>query len=311
LQAVPVPPDIFAVSSESLCYARIVQRPEGFELVEFREVELPEGTFGGGLLGGPLRDPGVLREQLEEVLSGVTPTPESASLVLPDSWLRLMFLEFEKLSGGPQAKEQVLRWKLGKVVPFRVDELRVDALEVRPAPGQALPKRVLVGFGSESMLSHIEKVFSDRGIRLGQISNSSLSLLAALDGPLGGVGLGLLINVFGGSYSLLSCCNGEPILYRLKNLGDLDDHQAGKLILQDLRLSRNFLAERLQNTVVGRIVLLAPKEAEVQWVDRLEQVFEMPPLAVELGHLRITGSDSSVPVRQAAILVGAAAGEVT
>ena len=61
----PVPPDIFAVSSDALCYARIVRKPEGFQLVDFREVELPEGTFGGGPLGGPLRDPGVLREQLE------------------------------------------------------------------------------------------------------------------------------------------------------------------------------------------------------------------------------------------------------
>ena len=310
LQAVPVPPDIFAVSFDSLCYARIVRKSEGFQVVEFRDVELHDGTFAGGPLGGPLRDPVELREKLGHLMEEASRPFESASLVLPDGWLRLMFLETENLSGGPRAREEALRWKLGKVVPFRTDELRIDALEVNPVPGQALPKRVLVGFGSESLLSQIEQVFSDQGVQLGQISNSSLSLLAALEGPLGGVGLGLLFNVVDGTYSFLCCRQGEPIIHRFKNLGDLAGRESGRMILQDLKLSRHFLAEQLQDSSVGRVVLLAPKEVEMQWIERLEQVFEIPPLVVEMDHLRLAGSASTVSVRAAATLIGAAAWEV-
>ena len=81
-------------------------------------------------------------------------------------------------------------------------------------------------------------------------------------------------------------------------------------IVQDLKMSRIFLRDQLQDGVVGRVVLIAPKDVELEWKERLEQVFEMPPLAVELEHLPMIGNLSGVSVRLAATLLGAAAGEV-
>jgi hypothetical protein len=252
----------------------------------------------------------MLRELLEDLLKDVPIPVETASLVLPDSWMRLMFLESEQLTGGAKNREKVLRWKLGKVVPFRTEELRLDAREVSPVPGQLLPKRVLVGFGSEALLSQVEKIFADQGIQLGNISNSSLSLLAALDGPLGGLELGLLLNVLDGSYSLLCCRNGEPIIHRVKSLGNVPDREAGAMIIQDLKMSRNFLQQQLLDGVVGRIVLLAPQELEETWRERIEQVFAMSPLSIGLEHLPMTGDLSVLSVRSAATLFGAAAGDI-
>lgn len=310
LYAAPVPPDVFAISSNSLSYARIVRHLNDFEFDEFRQVDIEAGAFGDGPLGGPLRNQVALREHLEKLLEDLPLPLESASLVLPDSWLRVMFLETEKISGGPKEREQVLRWKLGKVVPFRTEELRVDALEVTPIPGQSLPKRVLMGFASESLVGQIEKAFSDQGIHLGQISNSSLSMLRALGGLLGGLSLGLLIHVTNGSYSLLGCRNGEPIIHRLKSLGEMTDRDAGKMIVQDLMLSRNYLREHLQDGLVGRVLLIASEEVETEWKKRLEEVFELPPLAVDREHLPMIGNYSAISVGLAAALLGAAAGEV-
>ena len=62
-----------------------------------------------------------------------------ASLVMPDAWLRVTFTESGDLPSAADARDEVLRWKLRRLVPFRVDELRVGATEVDAArrPGGA------------------------------------------------------------------------------------------------------------------------------------------------------------------------------
>ena len=87
----------------------------------------------------------------------------------------------------------MLRWKLKRLVPFRVDELRIGAVEVTPLPGQEEPRRLLLGFAVEALLAALEAAFERVGIRLGRISSTSLALLAALVEPAAGDGLTALV----------------------------------------------------------------------------------------------------------------------
>ena len=123
-------------------------------LEEYRDEPLDDGTFQHGLLGGPPREPQAFAERVRSFVAGIERPVREATLVVPDAWLRTVFAEVSDVPANGGAREDVLRWKLKRLVPFRVDELRVRAVEVTPVDGQQEPRRLLLGFGVETLLAH-------------------------------------------------------------------------------------------------------------------------------------------------------------
>src|SRR5262245_5951723 len=124
--AVPVPPHVFEVDATVLRYAAFAQSRGRLELERFAAADLPAEPFQPGPLGGPLRGRESFDRALDEILGGGEKKPIEASLVLPDRWLRLLFTELEP-ELGLRPDDEVLRFKLKRLVPFRVDELRLRA----------------------------------------------------------------------------------------------------------------------------------------------------------------------------------------
>ena len=106
---------------------------------------------------------------------------EEASLVLPDTWLRLIFIELSELPRKAREREEILRWTLKRLVPFRVEDLRIDPLAVTPFPAQEEPLRLLVGFAIELLISQIEEAFDAAGVEIGRVVNATQATLAALE----------------------------------------------------------------------------------------------------------------------------------
>jgi hypothetical protein len=291
-----------------LAYANLVVDRLGLRLRDFRQLGLPGEAFLNGLLGGPLRDPGAFRELVGALIEGIPGGVREASLVVPDAWLRVTYAESGDLPRGGAALDEVLRWKLRRLVPFRVDELRIAATFVAPLPGQAEPRRLLMGFAIEQLLAQIEDAFTAHGVRLGQISNVSLSLLDAL-GPSPGRSFLALTLVEEDGYTLILARRGEPVLHRYKGAGGVSaDTAPGGSVLRDLRLTRNFLDENFPGSTLDAVVLLAPPGVERVWMERLEEGLGrravmvdgrlLPPLRGELA--------AAPPWRQLAPMIGAA-----
>ena len=306
----PVPPHVFSLDASQLRYGQFVRAGNGFRFRSWREAALPRDAFQSGLLGGPLRDPAAFTALVGNLVHGLG--VREASLVVPDAWLRVTFSEITDIPRQAEARDEVLRWKLRRLVPFRVDELRVSAAEVTPLPRQEEPRRLLLGFGIEQLLAQLEAAFAAHGVRLGYISNTSLSLLAALAQRQREEIVALtLIEEHG--YTLVFARGGEPILHRYKGFaGGLPEMGRTGLIVRDLKLTRNFLDEQLPGVPLGRVFLLAEPEQEPLWVDLLSEGLgqaaapldgrSLPPLRAE---------DASVPSwRDLAPMLGAARGEV-
>ena len=205
----------------------------------------------------------------------------------------------------------MLRWKLRRLVPFRVEDLRVAAAEVTPLAGQEEPRRVLLGFADEHLLAQLEEAFERAGVRLGQIASASLSLVAALDAAAGD-DLTALVLVGDDDYALVFVRGGEPVLHRYKGaIGAAGIDPRG--VVRDLRLTRNFLEEHFPGVRLARAVLAAPPELEPLWLDRLTEGLgeaaepldgrHLPPLQLETPGL-------PVPPRELAPMMGAARREV-
>jgi len=320
----PSPPHVFALDEGKLRYGQLVTDRQGMRLRAFRRLALPPDSFQNGLLGGPLRDPGAFRELVGGILDGVPGGVREASLVIPDAWLRVTYAESSDLPRGGAARDEVLRWKLRRLVPFRVDELRIGAAEVSPLPGQEEPRRLLMGFAVEQLLAQVEDAFTAHGVRLGQISNVSLSLLDALaaDGPrtaaarpapsLRGRSPFLALTlVEDDGYTLILARRGEPVLHRYKATpgGGAADSAPGGSVVRDLRLTRNFLDEHFPGSALETVLLLAPPPLEPLWLDRLQQGLGRRAAVVDsavLPPLRSEAPSALPPWQELAPMIGAA-----
>lgn len=314
LGPLPVPPQVFALERRRLRYAGFAREGDEVRLLEYRERELPADLFAEGRLGGPLRDAERLRvlgDEIGALVADLSGPLREAGLVLPDAWLRLAFTEVSELPRGGPARDEVLRWKLRRLVPFRVEDLRVAGSEVEPLPGQEEPRRLLLGFALEQLLAQLEESFAAHGVRLGQISNASLALLHALRRPAvdgGGGVLEALALVDRDGHCLLFARGGEPVLHRYKADGAGAEGR-GRLVVRDLRLTRSFLEENVPGAEVRQALLLAPPELEESWREWLAEGLGRPVAALGREHVRLAG-DAGAGWRETAALVGAACVEV-
>jgi hypothetical protein len=207
-----------------------------------------------------------LRTALEGLLAKLEATPEEASLVVPDAWLRVVFTEAGDLPRAAGERDEVLRWKLKRLVPFKVQELRLRALEVEPLPNQAEPRRLLLAFAAESLLGHVEAAFSSCGIRLGRISNVGLSLLESAWLASGRDGAVAIVNVEPAAYTIVVAHAGRPVVYRHKTLPPGGTPAAQEeAVRRELRLTRTFVERHVGPASRAPVYLFATAETEARW----------------------------------------------
>lgn len=282
-----VPPYVFACSDTELAFAAFQRAEGGLVLREYRREALEPGTFQHGLLGGPPREPRVLGGRLEAFVSGIETPVKDAVLVVPDAWLRTAFAEVGEIPSNGDAREDVLRWKLKRLVPFRVDELRVRATEVTPLADQEEPRRLLLGFGIESLFGQLERSFREAGVHVGRIANRGLSALGAIaadEGVLTGVALAT-----DEGYTMAFARGDEPVLHRFKPFSEaLPGEARAAAVRRDGRLTRTFLEDHYPDQPFGEIVVAAPDGSTDAWIEWLEE---------GLGHpVKRPGAAAVVPV---------------
>jgi hypothetical protein len=238
----------------------------------------------------------------------VTGTVRQASLVLPDDWLRLAFVELGELPRHAAERDEVLRFKLKRLVPFRIDELRLAAVEVPPLASPQEPVRALVGFAAEAALSRFEEAFGRHGVHLGGITNRSLAAGAGLlAGEAGAARDLLLLTAHAEGFSLVGWQDGATVLCRNKAVpGDWDESTRAEMLIRELRLTRAFVEERLPELRLDRVVLAAEPSRESAWCDVLRQGLGVEPQPLRVALLPVGGLRAGADWLELAPLLGAA-----
>ena len=234
---------------------------------------------------------------------------KKASLVLPDAWLRTTFVESPELPRKTRDRLDILRWKLKRLVPFRVEDLRLSATPVEPFPDQEEPQRLLVGFGIEMLLSQIEEAFAAAGVHIGYITNNTLAMVSSLEHNLSDEGLGALVSVYRDAYTLCYFQRQEPVLYRFKSMADGQALRTDA-VLRELRLTTHFIRQHFADEPVERLFLAAYEEDEATWLHWLNDVFEAEPQPLVFNHFQLTRTQVGPAWVETAPLLGAACFEV-
>jgi type IV pilus assembly protein PilM len=307
LAPVPAPPHVFEVDAGAIRYGSFSRRGADWQLERLVESAIAPETFHAGPLGGPLRAREAFEDSLDEVLRQAEESPAAASLVLPDRWLRLLFTDLEE-GLGRDPGDEILRFKLKKLVPFRVDDLRLRAAIVPAFPGQ-VGWRLLLAFAIEQLVRDLEAAFQSRGVRIGQVGSRSLYLMSLLrereDGGL------LTVNLETDGYSLCYIADGMPYVlrYRAASVDPSDPGQVGH-VAQDLRILIAFLEEHLPAHRIGRALVCGEPESTAPWVDFLRDRFEFASRPLAAQDLPVATPSTNVSWHRVAPLLAAATREI-
>lgn len=260
------PPDVFLLTARHLSYAKISEKNGVWEVSEYHSTELPFETFHRGILGGPVKDLSGFTQLVIDFVRGLSTPVHQASIILPDQWLRVAFTEAENLPKAPDQRDEVLRFKLKRVIPFRIEELRIRGSQVARLPSQDEGSRWLLGFGIEELLHGIDTAFEAAKVHLGAMTNQTLGIRESLAQSFEDVGLGALVVAHSNGYTQCFLQGGEPVLFRYKALDfRLPAAQLERVVRRDLRLTKGFMRDHFPRLDMGRLVFVGPAEVEETW----------------------------------------------
>jgi type IV pilus assembly protein PilM len=138
---------------------------------------LSSGAVVPGLTGDNVVRPEELRSVVEDVLSTVGGRGHDVTVVLPDSVVRVVLLDFETLPDKQQDAEGVIRFRLKKSLPFDIDKA-VLSYDVRRTTGGI---KVVAAVAQPSVVEQYEAAFRAAGYQPGVVLPSSLAALGAVD----------------------------------------------------------------------------------------------------------------------------------
>lgn len=234
-----VPPHVFSLLPGGVTYANVRREPpRGF--VHARHFAYPAGTVGASAAGTPLYAREAIAEAVEagRRLSGGRLT--RASVVFPDSWARILAIDFETLTGSGDAEREMVRWKVRKLLPGITSELDVVFRDMTPG-GEG--RRLLVAATPTETLKSVEASFEAAGVRVGMLAPASLVLFEGLSGVLGARAGGdyALVHLAPDAFVLVLARDGAPIFFRQRPIEEEpEEHE------QEIRLSLSYYAEKLQ-----------------------------------------------------------------
>jgi len=152
-------------------------------LTAVARASLVEGALAPGLKVGNIVDKAAVVAAVRKALDGVAGTGRERSrdvtLVVPDSAVRVLFLDFDQLPSKAAEALPVVRFRLKKLLPFDADEAMVSYQVMSNVKGSTI-KMVAVAMPKE-VLDEYEKVVIAAGYLPGAVLPSTLAALAGLE----------------------------------------------------------------------------------------------------------------------------------
>lgn len=220
LLTTPPPVHAFVLEERGLAYGRVDRGRLRFERTEL--APLGEGWYTLGPVGLLQVDRDRVRAGLTDLLGRLERRPSRASLVVPNAWVRSVVVDVGALPRARQEADEIVRWRLKKLLPCRPEEVRLDVL---PTPEEG---RVAVTLGLDRPFATVEDLFEEAHVQLGRVAPLAATLTALLPDD----GTQLIVTVEEGSLALVVVGGREIRLLRHKGLPR--DGRGGALVQREL-----------------------------------------------------------------------------
>lgn len=211
-----------------------VVRRHGKAELRSAAMEMPDGAFEVGPVGLQAVD----EEKIRPVLARLQEEVEGsnrAAVVVPTGWLRTHILDFDKLPRRKADIEDMVMWRLKKLLPVAPSSLRLAMI---PQPPTDSGRRLLILVGVERAMASLESVFESVGVSPGIITPR---VFAVADGS-EMVPRILAIQQENGFLSIMLLIDDTPYLVRTKPL-PVDDWV---VVERELSLTMGFVETSLK-----------------------------------------------------------------
>jgi type IV pilus assembly protein PilM len=238
-------------------------------LAAVARVELAEGAVVPGLRPGNVVDRVAVAAAVRKALEAVDAKPNSRladiTLVIPDSAVRVLLLDFDALSGKQSEVLPIVRFRLKKLLPFDSDDAMVSYQVMSTSKNLV---RVLAVAIPRDVLSEYETAIREAGFEPGSVLPSTLAALAAIDSD----DPALLVNANAVGVTTAIVQKGILMLHRSV---DLQEHDFEGLPLGGV------------NAVVPMLPLVDVLDSQEEWAAQ-EALPEHPRIEEELSALAAT-----------------------
>lgn len=185
-------------------------------LAQISSVTLATGAVVPSLRVGNIVDRIAVIAALRKALGAVQPgKSRDVTLILPDTAVRVLLLDFDELPSKAEDVLPVLRFRLAKLLPFPPDQAQVSH---QVMSRHAMVLQVLVVAIPNEVLAEYESAVREAGFEPGAVLPSTLAISAAIDDA--GQTASLLVN--GSEFSVTTAIlrRGELLLHRTLELRD-------------------------------------------------------------------------------------------
>lgn len=212
--AVPVAVEVDA-SQLVLAAAARPRRQARAQVTALRALPLPEGLVRPSAVQPNVSDPAALADAVRRLFDGL-PTPRGVALVLPDAVAKVTVLDLEALPRARREALELVRFRLKKSVPYRIEEAQVDFAPCGAAAGRV---RLLSAVAHRPVIEQYAQAVEALGTQAGLVTLSTLALCAGAGRPASaGEGDALLANLTPQALTLAVFRGGEILMFRSKTL---------------------------------------------------------------------------------------------
>lgn len=187
-------------------------------------LELSPGIVTPGWREENVRNPRDLSAALRQALGGVGGGEKYVTVIVPDSAVRVLTLDFDTLPDKEKDALPIVRFRLRKLLPFEADTAAVSYQRFE----QRGLVRVIVAAMPQNVRAEYELAVRDAGFEPGALLPATLAALPLLNGD----GASLLVHLAGDSAAIAIVSGETLLLHRVLELGaDADEDIAQAIVV--------------------------------------------------------------------------------
>jgi type IV pilus assembly protein PilM len=288
-----LPPVACEISSSSVSVVRLnTKRPPAID--RFAVEPVSPGFITPSLTRPMIASSSDLLNLLKSLFARADLKTNRISLAIPDSCAKVTIHQLESMTGNESEKQQLLKWKLKKTIPYNIEDSSLSFLEQRAPDG----KHIIVAVNIHvAVLAQLEAVFESLGIQVGYITLASFAafeILARQDPEVLQKSV-LFLRAQPSEISSLIVRQGSVVFFRhtdydTENGSEMPSvfTQAGdntglEQLYEEIHPSLMYYQDKLSNAAVEKVYIAPPHNLDPDWLSSLSQrsntpVFSLDPL---------------------------------
>jgi type IV pilus assembly protein PilM len=287
-----LPPVACEISSSSVSVVRLnAKRPPAID--RFAVEPVPAGLISPSLTRPIIASSSDLLSLLKSVFAKAELKPSRISLAIPDSCAKVTIHQFDSLPGNERERQQLLKWKLKKTLPFNIEESHLSFLEQKTHDG----KHVVVTANIHlPVLAQLEAVFESLGMQVGYITLATFAafeLLARQD-PEVLLKSVLFLRAHASEVSSLIVRQGSVVFFRHTNYETENSSESGNAftkaresgleqLYEEIHPCLMYYQDKLSNTAIEKVYIATRQSLDADLLSSLSQrsntpVFHLDPL---------------------------------